>query len=176
VMTALLQRHRRSIRMRDGGWTREHVKISTLPQSGWDPRGDAWTLWHHNSLAPSHALMIRIRPSLARIPWPSSASSRQWSQTRHLTTKHDGKRGRPRGQTYWHEEKEKLSTSEKYPLSQVMRDTIHPDLEPKGKARKRKTVIHGASPLSGGVHVRAQIVSPDLCGTSRPGGGVKMAV
>jgi hypothetical protein len=113
-----------------------------------------------------HALMIRIRPSLPHILRPPSALVGQWIQARSATYKHGGQVGRPRGaQSYWSEEK--LATNEEYPLSAVMRDTIHPQLEPRGKSRKRP--VHGKAALTfGGVHVRAQIVSPDLCGTSRP--------
>ena len=46
-----------------------------------------------------------------------------------------------------------------------MKAKIHPGLEP--KLNKRRMPIAGASAKSGGVYVRAQIVSPDLCGMSR---------
>ena len=65
---------------------------------------------------------------------------------------------------YWSEEK--LAVDEKYPLSLAMRDVIHPSLETRVKRRRGPNV--GSSVMAGGVHVRAQIVSPDLCGTSRP--------
>lgn len=109
--------------------------------------------------------MIRIRPTISRNIWRSHISLLSQGQTRFATVKHGGKRGRPKGATgYWSEEK--LATDEKYPLSFTMKELIHPSLEPKVK-RKRGANI-GPSALSGGVHVRAQIVSPDLCGTSRP--------
>jgi transcription factor 1 len=135
--------------------------VAGIPAATLQPCGGA-------NVAPPPALMIRIRPSLPRILWPSSASVRQWTQTRPATYSHGGKAGRPKGaHAYWSEEK--LRTSSKYPLSEVMKDTVHPNLEPKGK--RRQVPAHGPSPTFGGVHVRPQIVSPDLCGTSRPGGG-----
>ncbi|KAH7558240.1 hypothetical protein BM1_05512 [Bipolaris maydis] len=42
-----------------------------------------------------------------------------------------------------------------------MKKLIHPSLEP--KAKRKRGATKGPSTLSGGVHVRAQIVSPELC-------------
>jgi hypothetical protein len=49
-----------------------------------------------------------------------------------------------------------------------MKEVIHPELEP--KLKKKRSQIAGPSAMAGGVHVRAQIVSPDLCGMSSPEG------
>ncbi|RMZ70209.1 Mitochondrial transcription factor 1 [Pyrenophora seminiperda CCB06] len=96
---------------------------------------------------------------LSRNSWRWSASVTPRSQLRFATIKHGGKAGRPKGAGYWTDEK--LATDGRYPLSQTMKATIHPDLEQ--KITKRRTPIAGASAKSGGVYVRAQLVSPDLC-------------
>ncbi|EUC49682.1 hypothetical protein COCMIDRAFT_83931 [Bipolaris oryzae ATCC 44560] len=104
--------------------------------------------------------MIRIRPTISRNIWRSHISLFSQGQTRFATVKHGGKRGRPKGtNSYWSEEK--LETDEKYPLSFAMNELIHPSLEP--RVKKRRGANTGPSALSGGIHVRAQIVSPDLC-------------
>ncbi|CAE7210216.1 hypothetical protein PTNB73_09192 [Pyrenophora teres f. teres] len=103
--------------------------------------------------------MFRTRPSIPRNSWRWSASVKPWSQIRLATIKHGGKAGRPKGASYWTDEK--LATDDRYPLSGAMRARIHPDLEP--RLNKRRMPIAGASAKAGGVHVRAQIVSPDLC-------------
>ena len=117
------------------------------------------------SIDSLHALMIRIRPTISRNIWRPNAAFLQLSQTRFATIRHGGKTGRPKGATsYWSEEK--LAVDEKYPLSLTMKKVIHPSFETKVKRRRGANV--GGSAMAGGVHVRAQIVSPDLCGMSRP--------
>lgn len=109
--------------------------------------------------------MIRIRPTISRSTWRSSAALLQPSQARFASIKHGGKGGRSRSApNYWNEEK--LAVDEKYPLSLTMQQVIHPSLETRVKRRRGANV--GASANAGGVHVRAQIVSPELCGTLRP--------
>ena len=111
--------------------------------------------------------MIRIRPSIPRKIWRANAIVRQWNQARSAATNPGGKLGRPgRPRTrdsYWNDEK--LSITHKYPLSEAVADAIHPDDEVKTR-RKKKTRNEHKVVVPGGVHVRAQIVNPELCGTS----------
>jgi hypothetical protein len=121
----------------------------------------------HANATASYALMMRIRPIISRNVWRWNASVRQSSQARSAATSTGGKRGRPKGQQhYWSDEK--LSTVPKYPLSAAMAETIHPNMEIK-TPRRKKTRNESATVLPGNIHVRTQIVSPDLCGTSSPG-------
>lgn len=53
-------------------------------------------------------------------------------------------------------------------MSAAMAERIHPNKE-EAAPKKRRTRNEGAAIVKGGVHVRTQIVSPDLCGTSSPG-------
>jgi transcription factor 1 len=105
-------------------------------------------------------LMIRIRPTIPRNAWRANAFVRQWNQTRPAGTT----AGRKRKDEYW--TAEKLSIKHQYPLSVAVADAIHPHDEVATKLKKTKNA--GKRELIGGVHVRTQIVSPDLCGTSSP--------
>ncbi|CAO2656407.1 Nn.00g052100.m01.CDS01 [Neocucurbitaria sp. VM-36] len=104
--------------------------------------------------------MFRIRPSISRLFRRKSASIGPLSQTRLATFKHGRSTGRQRGQKE-HWTAEKLQTSDKYPLSVAMEELIHPNLEPKKTKKKSYSLRPGTTWSS--VHVRPQIVSPDLC-------------
>ncbi|KAH7401412.1 hypothetical protein BKA66DRAFT_565054 [Pyrenochaeta sp. MPI-SDFR-AT-0127] len=104
--------------------------------------------------------MICIRPSLSRIICRSSALVSPWTQVRFATIVHGRNVGRQKGsKDHW--TAERLQTNEKYPLTSALNEAIHPSLEPKKAARKRS--LTSASSTWSGVHVRTQIVSPDLC-------------
>ena len=114
----------------------------------------------------SRALMFRIHPVIPRNTWRVNTVARQWNQTR-LAAKAAAatpKGGRVGKEKYWSDEK--LSISHKYPLSLAVAKVIHPDKEV--KTRMKKTRNEKKAVTTGGIHVRTQIVSPDLCGTSSP--------
>ncbi|KAI4618009.1 uncharacterized protein J4E87_008018 [Alternaria ethzedia] len=105
--------------------------------------------------------MMRIRPIIPRNVWRGNISVRQWNQARSVATAPGGKRARSKEQHhYWTDEK--LSTPAEYSLSAAMAERIHPNKE-EAAPKKRRTRNEGAAIVKGGVHVRTQIVSPDLC-------------
>jgi hypothetical protein len=103
--------------------------------------------------------MFRTSAPAPRLVPQLKSSIRPWIQVRH--------RGRPAGQTrHWTDEK--LAVSERYPLTAELNEHMHPSLVEKktkltGKARGQ---VNPLSKTFSNVHLRTQIVSPDLCGMS----------
>ncbi|CAN9086897.1 unnamed protein product [Alternaria sp. RS040] len=104
--------------------------------------------------------MFRIHPVIPRNTWRVNTVARQWNQAR-LAAKAAAtpKVRRVSREKYWSDEK--LSISHKYPLSLAVAKVIHPDNEV--KTRRKKTRNQKKAVIPGGIHVRTQIVSPDLC-------------
>ncbi|KAF1946417.1 S-adenosyl-L-methionine-dependent methyltransferase [Clathrospora elynae] len=98
--------------------------------------------------------MFRIHPSTRRIFRRPSTLIRQWSQTRNASSERGRQKTTP---THWTDEK--LKTHSEYPLSAAMSKLIHP----KHTSLEPKSYIANPSVRTAGVHVRTQIVSPDLC-------------
>lgn len=104
--------------------------------------------------------MFCIRPSILRVAARSCGTGRRWASSRGVTIEHDKTRGRPKGvASHW--TSEKLATSDEYPLTTALNNVMHPSMhEKKTKNRSAKLTAKTYS----GVHLRTQIVSPDLCG------------
>lgn len=100
--------------------------------------------------------MFRIRPSISRVLPQTRPEIRSRPQVRLASSSRPKK-----GREIW--TNERLQVDGKYPLATAVRDAIHPSLEVRKKARKG---ILSSTQSVHGVHLRTQIVSPDLCGTS----------
>jgi hypothetical protein len=156
------------------GFCHEHVQIRHAIKRAIPKRlGSSASLMSTHSIfysddcASLHVLMIRTRPSIPRIAWPSV---RHKAQTRCVSAAAADAPARRRTKgalTHW--QGDKLDTTEKYPLSVALSKVIHPSILPKETKGTRK-VVRGKTVSSSGVHVRTQIVSPDLCGMSSPEG------
>jgi transcription factor 1 len=104
--------------------------------------------------------MFRTRPSIPQSQW--SWSARPWLQSRCASRV----AGRPKNLKV-HFTPEKLVTSDRYPLTHELNETMHPSMLQKTKKHKAgpgKVVLGSAAKSTANVHVRSQIVSPDLCG------------
>ncbi|KAH9862231.1 hypothetical protein IAQ61_010434 [Plenodomus lingam] len=102
--------------------------------------------------------MIRIHQSISRVLGQQSARVVNFAQRRSATTNHSRGAGRKSGAwSNW--PSEKLQINDQYPLTKALSAVIHPSKEV-GTSRP-ETVSYKRR--DNAVHVRSQIVSPNLC-------------
>jgi hypothetical protein len=119
--------------------------------------------------------MFRTHRITCRLGDQSTAIIRPWTQVRYAAGRQAGRRAGVN--SHW--TPEKLALSNRYPLSTEMSQLIHPTLlqeaqkkskgkSPKQLPRQRVVGVSATLKTASNVHVRSQIVSPDLCGMSSP--------
>lgn len=112
-----------------------------------------------------YTFMFRVRQTVTHISCPSNSIRTSWVQVRNATVKHGRPPGRAKGTTkHWSEEK--LQTKTDYPLTSALSDLIRPELSRGMKLKKVRGTSSMGEQKGSGVHVRTQIVSSRLCGTS----------
>jgi hypothetical protein len=106
--------------------------------------------------------MFRTRASTPRLISRPTSSIRPWIQVRHVARR---ERGRPVGvANHW--TPEKLAVDDRFPLTAELNQHMHPTMverKIRGQHGNVTTLTKSAKSFSS-VHVRSQIVSPDLCG------------
>jgi hypothetical protein len=106
--------------------------------------------------------MFRTRPSIPQLFPGRGGTARPWHQFRCASRG----LGRPKNMKV-HFTPEKLVTSDRYPLTHELNETMHPSMLQKTRKQKAgpgKVALGSAAKSIANVHVRSQIVSPDLCG------------
>lgn len=150
----------------EDAWARAH-SLKQTNQSRPIPRRTLTRALNERTCKPSpRVFMFRIRPSISRIlprPCPGLPSR---TQVRLATSSRGQRSTRKVRKEQWTQER--LQVDEKYPLAAAVREATQLSQE----TRKRPVAGEISSTQSvHGVHLRTQIVSPDLCGTSTSGQG-----